>query len=201
MNFMEKSVYIVKKLQAIKDCKASVIKMIMCSYWLRLVFFSSLRQGRCCFWPLALLQGKAKWLTKYQTVLSCTTLQLPAPLCLLWQIWHRKHDINCRDHLLILGDPRGTETRPLTPHLFHRAVTTPLPPSRKKRKSFNFKFVYIKFPCIKTCLWAVQRSAISLGQYTFFFLGSFHWHFVKFLTGRGLPHPPPARQAERERET
>lgn len=31
----------------------------------------------------------------------------------------------------------------------------------------------------------MQRSAILLGQYTFSFLCSFHWHFVKFLTGRG----------------
>lgn len=74
--------------------------------------------------------------------------------------------MNCPDHLIIMGDPRGAQPLSLTPHLFHQAVTTPLPPPLKKKK-ITSKCVYIKHPCIKTCLCAVQRSAILLGQHTF----------------------------------
>lgn len=143
--------------------------MIICSYWVRRVFLPSPRQDRCCFWPLALLQGKAKSLTKYQTVLSGTTLRLPAPL-----------------RFANTGGPqRYRNLSPDTPfyptvqwrHSFHL-------PQKKKRRIISLQICVYKISMYKNM---TMCSAISLGQYTLSFLCSFHWHFVKFVTGRGLP--------------
>lgn len=109
--------------------------------------------------------------------------------------------MNCQE--LIMGDHRGAQPLSLTPHLFHRAVTTHLQPplkkkgkKKKERKKITSKCVYIKRPCIKTCICAVQRSAILLGQYTFPFYVLFIGTLWSFLTGRGLTD----RSHKKERE-
>lgn len=160
----------------------------MWSHWLRPVF-SNHWEGSWCALPLALLQRKAKWLTtqvphytsQYHTSKTASTALFST----------KKSDtesktFNCQDNYANNGGPqRHRISIPDSPLILRGSDDAPPIPSIKEN-SFTSKFVYIKCPCIKTCLCAVQRSAISLGQYTFRFLCSFHWHFVKFLTGRGL---------------
>lgn len=112
-----------------------------------------------------------------------------------------EQDNNCQDHLLKMGDPQRYRT-PIPDTPFIPSGSDDIPPTLSKKKGkkeshFTSEFFNIKCPRIKTCLSAVQRSAISLGQYTFSFICSFHWHFVTFLTGRGLQTALTSQERER----